>query len=693
MTQSPSDGTTHASDPATRPGALHASEVRERYGEAAYVARDGADEEEIAMPEALRQLGLDGEREGVERLLAEQGDFEQLAEFPIIGVLGMLNSGKSSLVQSFLGDEGQGRIPVGIGPSDGTQRFVFWLPEAWRDGEVRQHLEKLIEDNFGAPPELLGEDRAEARRQYNDVNRFTVPMIAFDSGLNQRQVAFLDCPDIQREMVGESVADESGEMAMVSQPRKAVLERAAELCAAFIIVAELKELEKKEVRDFLQAVRNVIPGLPLFTALNQAPAEKSSSDWCAAFADRFAELGLDRVYLAYDFHDGRTPGVLPEDVRAVWDSLKEGERSPLVFFTEKTSPNVPRLLSEMPSTQGPGEWVLRRLRSGWEGFAGRCEKAEQAIEAENREIEDRRKDSVAAVKQSVEEVLIQDGKIRMPVSLSASLLERSIRETAPWYVRPLFSVRKGSEKIGKTTLSSLQSVYRALTGRLLRGGREDMEEKIRNELMRKSGLRVEDLAEALKMRFRSLGVDEATCQLGAQVAFERWSSRFETFGDRVDTERLNEFMEEAWERLSFLGKAEITFLFGVVSALTGLAIFSAAFDGGSTIVLVASGAGALLGGGLAVFSTKQFDQYLQGTLGKRTFSELAAYLLDAFGLPREDLVGEKVRADEIEIGFTGCDGVEPPIANLHLGRSFRRIEGRVRLSEWVRARMGEGEAS
>lgn len=685
MTQSFSDRTNPSSEPAAGQVPLQASEVRERYGEAAYVARDGRGEEEVAMPEVLERLGLHESRADLERLLAEQGDLEKLAECPVIGVLGMLNSGKSTLVQSFLGEEGRERVPVGIGPEDGTQRFVFWLPEAWRDGEGRRHMEQLIEDNFGSPPEPLAGEAAEARRQYNEVSRFDVPLIAFDSGLDGRQVAFLDCPDIERVMPDESIdADDPDETPIVSKSRKAVLARAAELCSAFVVVAELRKLESSFFRS-LEFVRRVIPGLPLFTALNQAPAERSASDWCEAFAGRFAELGLDRVYLAYDFHDGRTRGVLPEDVRVVWDSLKEAGRNPLVFFAEKTCPGVPRLLSEMPATQGPGEWVLRRLRSGWEGFAGRCEETEEAIETENREIEGRRKDAVAAVRQAVEEVLIQADEIRMPVSLTAGLLEKSIRETAPWYLRPLFSVRKGSEKIVKTTRGSFQLVYRALTGKLVRLSRED--------LIGKSGLRVDDLAEALEKRFRALGVDEATCELRAQLAFERWSRRFETFADQVETERLNEFMKEEWERVSFRGKAKITFLLGLVSALTGLGFFAATFDGGSTMVLVASGAGALLGGGLTVFSTKQFDRYLRGTLGKRTFSELAAYLLDAFGLPREDLEGEKVSDEQIEIDFSGCEEAQSSVADLLLGRSFQRIEGRVRLSEWVRARVRNGEAS
>ncbi|MFP4674627.1 MAG: hypothetical protein ACLFO5_08595, partial [Opitutales bacterium] len=131
-----------------------------------------------------------------------------------------------------------------------TQRFVVWLPEAWRAGIVRQQMEQLIEKNFGVAPELLSDEVVVAKRQYNDVSRFTVPLLAFDGGLDERQVAFLDCPDIEREMAGEVIDAEAAEAATVSKSRKAVPARAAELCSAFVLVAELKKLETTLTKSF-----------------------------------------------------------------------------------------------------------------------------------------------------------------------------------------------------------------------------------------------------------------------------------------------------------------------------------------------------------------------------------------------------------------------------------------------------------
>jgi hypothetical protein len=53
---------------------------------------------------------------------------------PILAVVGMLNAGKSSLVATFLSgkSEGDQRVLIGSGNTEGTHRFVLWLPESWR---------------------------------------------------------------------------------------------------------------------------------------------------------------------------------------------------------------------------------------------------------------------------------------------------------------------------------------------------------------------------------------------------------------------------------------------------------------------------------------------------------------------------------------------------------------------------------
>jgi len=87
-----------------------------------------------------------------------------LVQRPTIAVAGMLNSGKTSLVSSFLSPVGRQRTLRGTSNREGTHRFVLWLPQSWRqDLELWSLLVQRIGDALGQPPEELAEDPAEAQ--------------------------------------------------------------------------------------------------------------------------------------------------------------------------------------------------------------------------------------------------------------------------------------------------------------------------------------------------------------------------------------------------------------------------------------------------------------------------------------------------------------------------------------------------
>ncbi|CAN0492884.1 unnamed protein product, partial [Hapterophycus canaliculatus] len=146
-----------------------------------------------------------------------------LAGRPTVAVAGMLNSGKTSLVSSFLSPSGQARTLRGTSNREGTHRFVLWLPESWRkDVELWSLLIERIGEALGAPPEELADDPDEAAAQYNnrsgDVALLSVALLATDPGLDEVGVGLLDCPDI--------VSDE--ELGLGSpEERKKLLGRAA----------------------------------------------------------------------------------------------------------------------------------------------------------------------------------------------------------------------------------------------------------------------------------------------------------------------------------------------------------------------------------------------------------------------------------------------------------------------------------
>src|SRR4051812_12570612 len=64
---------------------------------------------------------------------------------PLVAIAGLINSGKSSLVASFLSDTGRRRVLRGMHSREGTQRFTLWAPAAWeQDAGFRTRLDEML---------------------------------------------------------------------------------------------------------------------------------------------------------------------------------------------------------------------------------------------------------------------------------------------------------------------------------------------------------------------------------------------------------------------------------------------------------------------------------------------------------------------------------------------------------------------
>ncbi len=83
----------------------------------------------------------------------------EVVNYPTVAIAGMLNSGKTSLVATFLSEQGKKRTLRGTGNHEGTHRFVLWLPEKWRaDHECFSMLISRIGEALGTIPEMLADD-------------------------------------------------------------------------------------------------------------------------------------------------------------------------------------------------------------------------------------------------------------------------------------------------------------------------------------------------------------------------------------------------------------------------------------------------------------------------------------------------------------------------------------------------------
>ncbi|SMP54680.1 hypothetical protein SAMN06265222_104275 [Neorhodopirellula lusitana] len=293
----------------------------------------------------------------------------RLIQRPTVAVAGMLNSGKTSLVSSFLSPAGQARTLRGTSNREGTHRFVLWLPQSWRDDvDLWSLLVQRIGDSLGSPPEDLAEDPEAAAAQYNnragDISSLSVALLATDPGLDEVGVGLLDCPDI--------VSDEELGLGSPAE-RKALLGRAATLCSAFLIVTDAASSRDTTLADLVRIASDLMPGVPRMLAVNKVRPRQTPDQVHETFSPLSKKFGLSSVYAAYDFDVPASRPFIPKlDDEPVPSPGGEEETEPLpVFFelAENPDDNPPaaissdRLLASLPSKLDRGELFAQLHRA------------------------------------------------------------------------------------------------------------------------------------------------------------------------------------------------------------------------------------------------------------------------------------------------------------------------------------------
>ncbi|MFG0266569.1 MAG: hypothetical protein ACF8AM_15705 [Rhodopirellula sp. JB055] len=288
----------------------------------------------------------------------------KLIDRPTIAVSGMLNSGKTSLVSSFLSPAGQRRTLRGTSNRQGTHRFVLWLPQSWRsDVELWSLLITRIGDSLGNSPEELSLDPESAAEQYNnrdgDASLLSVPLLATDPGLDEVGVGLLDCPDI--------VSDEEFGLGSPEQ-RRELLGRAATLCSAFLIVTGAESSRDTTLADLLRIASDLMPGVPRMLAVNKVRPRQTPDQVHETFDPLVKRYGVGTLYAAYDFdvpssrpfipvvdeHHPQRDAMVPAE--SDLQSEDEPELLPVFFAVSEDPDNNPpavidedRLLQALPS--------------------------------------------------------------------------------------------------------------------------------------------------------------------------------------------------------------------------------------------------------------------------------------------------------------------------------------------------------
>ncbi len=284
---------------------------------------------------------------------------ERLVDWPTVAVSGMLNSGKTSLVATFLSESGRERTLRGTNNAQGTHRFVLWLPSAWQsDAELWGLLMSRIGDALGQPPELLDPDPLRAHLQYNnrDGNEhlLSVPLVATDPALDLTGIGLLDCPDI--------VSDQA--MGLGSpQQRRELLGKAATLCSAFLVVTAAESSRDTTLGDLMRIAADLMPGVPRMLAVNKIRPRQTPDQVYDTFAPLARKHGIETIYAAYDFEVPSSHPYIPSS-RNIVAAAMAADADPLpVFFSlaEDADDNPPaaiskdRMLAAMPDRLDRGQ--------------------------------------------------------------------------------------------------------------------------------------------------------------------------------------------------------------------------------------------------------------------------------------------------------------------------------------------------
>lgn len=340
----------------------------------------------------------------IEQLLVQLDSVHQLGQSPLIAVSGLLNSGKSSLIASFLSPGNRKRVLVGMSNQQGTHRFVIWLPATWQQQTiVWQRWLKQLKQIFGHAPEWLSRDPQIAYAQYNgqsfpecsaengshsdapnaetrnaeargketlreaissgneslstaptDISTLSIPLLATDAALDTLGVGLIECPDIQTGIFG-TCASTPWDDSDLPEYRRRLLSSAAKLCSAFIVVTKLRDLHDRQAERLLTTLKESMPGLPRILAINLVRRRYAPSEILAEARVTMERFQIDRLYAAYDFRGelerDRLPPI-PEEFASI-ATRGEPMEHPVFFRLDRHLPD------DRAPRPAPDDYLLR----------------------------------------------------------------------------------------------------------------------------------------------------------------------------------------------------------------------------------------------------------------------------------------------------------------------------------------------
>ncbi|HWL52863.1 MAG TPA: hypothetical protein VNQ90_10530 [Chthoniobacteraceae bacterium] len=593
--------------------------------------------------EGALKAGLAAQWEKLERDLKGWIALEK-AQAPLIGVTGLLNAGKSSLIASLLSPDGAARVLRGEGDDRGTQRFVFWLPESWRhDPAIYEALREELASVFGAEVELLSDEPAEAHRQYNGSGevevRFGVPLLAFDRRLDEFGFGFLDCPDFERRHPGAP-----GEA--TARVRLEFVQKAARLMSALVVVVGRAQVAIETLYTFADQELEW-SGKPRFLLLNllrpSQPPEALLKD--GGVRDLMHRIGVDALYGAYDFEMDRERKKIP--LAAATQAGLESATAPVFFrIAGDAGENRPERIggdrlvtAALARLDASALWRDRReqrRRSVREGVETLREAIAVRLGEEREMLRTLRNGFLGFLRSCVTS---HREELKFSASAIAGQLASVMLEVAPFWARPTLWMGgwvRGVRELVAGTYGQARRFYR----RVSQPG-EELLEKTRSVRNRLKGAG-EGLIHPAELTARSRNarwMPETVNEAELTAAWEEVLARVEAMEAALPDAEVRAFAREVWaavplsKKIAFVATGPLVLLGGLVAVcLLPLDL------GGSTVVFAASLSELLTTFGLAVTISGMAGEALQQSIDTRVavpfYFRLLAEGLDVFGLPR-----------------------------------------------------------
>ena len=629
-------------------------------------------------------IGLEGSLAGqIESAMAHARTMIESPVCPIVAVLGMLNAGKSSLVATFLSaSKGSGaeRVLIGSANTEGTHRFVLWLPESWRSNSVIWgFLSKRLTEVFGCEPEELAESPEQAAEQYNDLSMrqvldasgrlvtrgaLEVPLVASDPQLDRLGIALMDCPDVQTGLMSgwHSVSDPSrttrlDELSMAaSQARFVVLERSALVCSAYIVVLPANAMHDQTVSRLLKMLEAKMPHVQRILAVNRVPRKYDSLEISHEMRTLYGFSNPSRIYMAYHFEGPQRR----EKLQCVPGEISDRNDAHLPAFYRIDRDPVP----QPPAPVDDAAWMLR-LGEQLQGNALLSDAIDSSLTnlkiAMVRGLQTARdwisesNDRLASVHRIIAQACLDfsldpeasasQPKIRLQASRQVvEQIAESLERTAPWWAKPGRWMQRLAQA-SKDSVGYATSWMKMPTWMIDRGN--TVGQWARTRLQRGEGGKVvtaDVLVDALAKSDRAgiLGLDQRGIQRerireACQQAIERFQAESST---QLDPEQVDRLTAKLWERMP-MGKRILS---GVAPAgilfAPLLAVIMIPLDFGGSSVLVFASLKELLfasaaGFGLMLATGDGMPQLAESESAWQQLSDLVAVVTDQLGLVRK----------------------------------------------------------